>query len=99
MTKEWFEEVKSSVIVPYTDETAWAGTIIMDDEFIFSVTIKEFLNRLQYESEFYNDPTKETMIKLAKGHLNEMVDMLQVDGTAYIEQILPLFLEDVIKED
>lgn len=98
MAKEWFEEVKSSILIPNKlDKYVW-GNHIMDDELIFSTSIKEFLNMLESSSEFYNDPTTECMMCLAERHLKQKVEMLQLDGEEYIKKILPLFLVDVIED-
>lgn len=97
--KEWFENVKTSILVPdKLDKHVW-GYSIMDDELIFSTSIKAFLNRLETSSEFYNNPTTECMLNLAEEYLAEMVDMLQQDGEEYIKKILPLFLVDVIEDE
>lgn len=99
MTNEWFSDVKTSVLIPDTLDTDVWGFHIMDDETIFSISIKAFSNRLECEQEFYNNPTTETMNRLAMKYLNEMIETLKVDGKEYIDKILPLFLEDVIKDE
>ena len=99
MTNEWFENVKTSILVPDNlDKHVW-GFSIMDDETIFSTSIKEFLNMLESSSEFYNNPTTECMLNLAERYLHQKIETARLDGEEYIKKILPLFLKDVIIDD
>ena len=99
MTNEWFENVKTSILVPDNlDKHVW-GFSIMDDETIFSTSIKEFLNMLETSAEFYNNPTTECMLNLAEKYLQQKIETARLGGEEYIKKILPLFLKDVIIDD
>ena len=95
--KEWFLSVEDSVIIE-APPNRWGGSeYVHKKDDIFSLRIEELLMMLETTEEFYKNPTKENMIKIAKEYVETQVDVLRLDATAYIETTLPLFLKDELK--
>lgn len=67
--KEWFLSVEDSVIIE-APQNRWGGSSLVhrrDD--VFSLNVDELLMMLETTGEFYENPTKENMIKIAKEYV------------------------------
>lgn len=95
--KEWFDSVEDSVIVE-APPNRWGGSsLVHRNDNIFTLRIDELLMMLETTSEFYENPTKENMIRIAKKYVETQVEVLRMDAAAYIEEALPLFLKNEFK--
>lgn len=96
--KEWFDSVEDSVIVE-APPNRWGGSnLVLKNDMIFTLNIDELLGMLETSEEFYKNPTKENMIKIAKKYVESQVNVLRLDAAAYIEEAFPLFLKDELKK-
>lgn len=88
--KEFMDNIPDSVLVN--------GKIVVDDESIFSMDVSEFIRVLENSREFYENPTKEVMIKVLKQYLKEQIEVLKEDAGWYIENAMPEFLKGDLHE-
>ena len=96
--KEWFDSVEDSVIVK-APPNRWGGSnLVHRNDNVFALRVDELLMMLETTSEFYENPTKENMIKITKKYVETQIEVLRLDATAYIEEALPLFLKNELKE-
>ncbi|HAE43007.1 MAG TPA: hypothetical protein DCG34_08850 [Clostridiales bacterium] len=92
--KEWFSTVPDGI-----DDPKNKYRIIYQDETVFSLSLKDLLDRLETTQEFYKEPTKETMDKILSRFLFEQIDVFRQDYNFYREKIIPVFLKDEIKPE
>lgn len=96
--KEWFDSVKDSVIVE-APPNKWGGSsLVHRNDNVFALRVDELLMMLETTGEFYENPTKENMIRIAKEYVETQVEVLRMDAAAYIEEALPLFLKGELKK-
>ena len=96
--KEWFDSVPFSVIVE-APPNRWGGSqYVHRNDDVFALRVNELLMMLETTGEFYKNPTKENMIKIANEYVETQVNVLRLDAAAYIEEALTLFLKDELKD-
>ena len=92
--KEWFDSVENSIIVE-APPNRWGGSsLVSRNDMVFTLGIDELLNMLETTGKFYENPTKENMIKIAKEYMETQIEVLRMDAAAYIKEALPLFLKN-----
>ena len=96
--KEWFDSVEDSVIVD-AQPNRWGGSsLVHRNNNVFTLRVDELLMMLETTGEFYENPTKENMIRIAKEYVEKQVEVLRIEADSYIEEALPLFLQNELKE-
>lgn len=95
--KEWFDSIEDSVIVG-APPNRWGGSsLVHRNDNVFTLRVDELLMMLETTGEFYENPTKANMIRIAKKYVETQVKVLRMDAAAYIEEALPLFLKNEFK--
>jgi hypothetical protein len=94
MKREFMQDLPLEVIAKDENGEHRIG----DEDTVFCLNIQGFILYLRNSRGFCENPTQETLDRVLKKYLNEVLSDFKQDALWYIKYAMPLFLEEDLKK-